>query len=53
METFLKDIRYATRRANQRGLPRTEGHRQGTENLRRILRASVEFGIPILTIYAF
>jgi undecaprenyl diphosphate synthase len=39
--------------AKQRGLPRTEGHRQGTENLRRILRAAVEFGIPIMTIYAF
>lgn len=39
--------------AKARGLPRTEGHRQGTENLRRILRAAVEFGIPILTIYAF
>jgi undecaprenyl diphosphate synthase len=39
--------------AKARGLPRTEGHRQGTENLRRILRASVEFGIEILTIYAF
>lgn len=39
--------------ATSRGLPRTEGHRQGTENLRRIIRASVEFGIPILTIYAF
>lgn len=39
--------------AKQRGLPRTEGHRQGSENLRRILRASVEEGIQILTIYAF
>src|SRR5512134_3746950 len=39
--------------AKARGLPRTEGHRQGTENLRRILRASAEFGIEILTIYAF
>ncbi|MBC8171520.1 MAG: isoprenyl transferase [Anaerolineae bacterium] len=39
--------------ATSRGLPRTEGHRQGTENLRRIIRTSVEFGIPILTIYAF
>lgn len=39
--------------AKARGLPRTEGHRQGTENLRRILRACVEFGIEILTIYAF
>lgn len=39
--------------AQSRGLPRSEGHRQGTENLRRIIRASVEFGIEILTIYAF
>jgi len=39
--------------ARSRGLPRVAGHRAGTENLRRILRASVEFGIKILTIYAF
>jgi undecaprenyl diphosphate synthase len=39
--------------AKARGLPRAEGHRQGTENLRRIIRACVEFGIEILTIYAF
>jgi undecaprenyl diphosphate synthase len=39
--------------AKQRGLPRAAGHRQGTENLRQIIRASVEFGIEILTIYAF
>ena len=39
--------------AKQRGLPRLAGHRAGTENLRRILRACVEFGIKILTIYAF
>jgi undecaprenyl diphosphate synthase len=39
--------------AKAHGLPRTEGHRHGTENLRRILRASVENGIEILTIYAF
>lgn len=39
--------------AKARGLPRTEGHRQGKENLRRILEACVEFGIEILTIYAF
>ncbi len=36
-----------------RGLPRLAGHRAGTENLRRIIRAAVEFGIPYLTIYAF
>ncbi len=39
--------------ARQRGLPRSEGHRQGTENLRRIIRAAVEFGVSIMTIYAF
>lgn len=39
--------------AKQRGLPRLAGHRAGTENLRTILRASVEFGIRYLTIYAF
>jgi undecaprenyl diphosphate synthase len=36
-----------------RGLPRLAGHRAGTENLRRVIEASVEFGINYLTIYAF
>ena len=39
--------------ARARGLPRAAGHRAGTENLRRVLRAAVEFGVPVLTIYAF
>jgi undecaprenyl diphosphate synthase len=39
--------------ALSRGLPRLAGHRAGTENLRRVIRATVEFGIPYLTIYAF
>ena len=39
--------------AKQRGLPRLAGHRAGTENLRRILRACVEFQVKILTLYAF
>jgi undecaprenyl diphosphate synthase len=39
--------------AKRRGLPRQAGHRAGAENLRRIVRACVEFGIEILTIYAF
>ena len=39
--------------ANRRGLPRLAGHHAGTENLRRIIRASVEFGVKYLTIYAF
>ena len=36
-----------------RGLPRMAGHRAGTENLRRVIEACIEFGIPYLTIYAF
>jgi undecaprenyl diphosphate synthase len=39
--------------AISRGLPRLAGHRAGTENLRRIIRASAEFGVKYLTIYAF
>lgn len=39
--------------ARQRGLPRVAGHRAGAENLRRIVNACDEFGIKILTIYAF
>lgn len=39
--------------ARERGLPRIAGHRAGTDNLRRVLQAAVDFGIPILTIYAF
>ncbi len=39
--------------ARSRGLPRLAGHRAGVENLRRILRAAVRFGVPMLTIYAF
>jgi undecaprenyl diphosphate synthase len=36
-----------------RGLPRLAGHRAGTDNLRRIIEACVEFGVQYLTIYAF
>jgi undecaprenyl diphosphate synthase len=39
--------------ALKRGLPRLAGHHAGTENLRRIIRACVEFNIKYLTIYAF
>ncbi len=39
--------------ARARGLPRLMGHRQGTENIRRVLTAAVEYGIKILTVYAF
>ena len=39
--------------AISRGLPRLAGHRAGTENLRRVIEACIEFGIEYLTIYAF
>jgi len=39
--------------AKQRHLPRQAGHRAGVENLRRVIEACIEFGINILTIYAF
>jgi undecaprenyl diphosphate synthase len=39
--------------AISRGLPRLAGHRAGTENLRRIIRACVDFRVKYLTIYAF
>ncbi|MFC2064287.1 isoprenyl transferase [Chloroflexota bacterium] len=39
--------------AQSRGLPRLAGHRAGTENLRQLITASVEFGVKYLTIYAF
>lgn len=39
--------------AAKRGQPRLAGHRAGTENIRRIIRASVVQGIRYLTLYAF
>jgi len=39
--------------ARSRGLPRLAGHRAGTENLRRIVEACIDFGVKYLTIYAF
>jgi undecaprenyl diphosphate synthase len=39
--------------AQARGLPRLAGHRAGTDNIRRVLQGCVEFGVKILTIYAF
>ncbi len=39
--------------AQARRLPRLAGHRAGTENLRRVLRACKDVGIKILTVYAF
>jgi undecaprenyl diphosphate synthase len=39
--------------ARQRGLPRLAGHRAGTENIRPVLEACGEYGIKMLTIWAF
>ena len=39
--------------AQQRGQPRFMGHRAGTANLRRVLQAANDFGIQVLTVYAF
>ena len=36
--------------AKQRRLPRLMGHRAGTENTRRVLRACGEFGIEMVTL---
>ena len=39
--------------AKQRGLPRTEGHKQGAKVFRQICRYASDVGIPYLTFYAF
>jgi undecaprenyl diphosphate synthase len=39
--------------AQQRGLPRLAGHRAGTENIRRIIQGCVDYGVEVLTLYAF
>ena len=39
--------------AQQRKLPRIEGHRAGAESVRQIVRACGELGIEYLTLYAF
>jgi undecaprenyl diphosphate synthase len=39
--------------ARARGWPRLAGHKAGTDNMRRVLRAASDFGIKVLTIYAF
>jgi undecaprenyl diphosphate synthase len=39
--------------AKQRHLPRVEGHRNGVESVRSVVRASGEAGIKYLTLYAF
>ena len=39
--------------ARERGLPRIEGHRRGSESVRACTSACMEAGVPYLTLYAF
>ena len=39
--------------ARERGLPRIEGHRRGSEAVRACTAACMEAGVPFLTLYAF
>lgn len=39
--------------AVERGLPRVAGHKAGVESVREVVKASIDQGIPILTLYAF
>lgn len=39
--------------AQAQGLPRLAGHQAGADNVRRILIRCIEYGVKVLTIYAF
>ena len=39
--------------ATRRGLPRLEGHRRGVETVREIVEACPDFGVEVLTLFAF
>jgi len=39
--------------AAKRMLPRLAGHRQGVESLRRCIRACIDQGVSVLTVFAF
>ncbi|MEY4298907.1 MAG: hypothetical protein RIR25_143, partial [Verrucomicrobiota bacterium] len=39
--------------AHERGLPRMEGHRRGSESVRACTAGCLEAGVPYLTLYAF
>lgn len=39
--------------ATQKGMPRIRGHQEGADRLEEIMRASEEFGVKYLTLYAF
>ena len=39
--------------ARERGLPRVAGHRAGVKSVREVVKASIDLGISVLTLYAF
>ena len=39
--------------ASEQGLPRSQGHEAGTQNLRRVIKCFAEYKIKYLTLYAF
>jgi undecaprenyl diphosphate synthase len=39
--------------ATQRGLPRLDGHREGVDNVHRVLECLDEYGVKYVTLYAF
>ena len=39
--------------AQKRGLPRTAGHKQGSESARRIVKSATELGVEYLTLFGF
>lgn len=39
--------------AQKRWLPRVAGHKQGVDALRRVVKACVERGVPVLSVFAF
>jgi len=39
--------------ATKRHLPRIAGHKQGVESLKRLVRASVQRGVSVVTVFAF
>ncbi len=39
--------------ARARGWPRVAGHKAGTDNIRRVLQSAADFGVKVLTVYAF
>lgn len=39
--------------AKSRRMPRLFGHRNGVENVRAVVNAAKEFGVPFITLYAF